>query len=206
MARITYQIKGLDRWMRATDAKRFIPILRKNMRIASVLNGHVAEAQQRKLITEGKRHFQANAELTRKIKKSSKPLVDQGDLFASITSDLLDDFTTITGVKKTSGVYNIAEVVHNGATIPVTPAMRGLFATLAAASNDVETNTFFSSRASELWQRSPYNWKPLNPGTNYIVIPARPWIRILFGDKKFQRIVERNWMKALEHSFRETAR
>ena len=79
----SYTITGLDEWADATNATAFQRRLMRNIHRATQLNAMAAVKTMRGLIRGGS--FARNAALTIAIKGSSKPLVDGGDLFQSIS-------------------------------------------------------------------------------------------------------------------------
>ena len=135
-----------------------------------------------------------NAPLTIAVKGSSKPGVDKGELFKAITYKVLSPYTAEVGVLKGDKTVNIAIAFHEGATIPVTPAMRGLFAALASASQGKATN--LGPRAQELFGRYK-GWKGLRASTTHIKIPGRPFIRKALEDPANKARVYQNWHQAL---------
>jgi hypothetical protein len=198
----TFKIKGLKRWLKALNADDFDKVTRKNLRIATALNGKVGEALLRKAIQSGAK-LKPNARLTKLIKRSKKPLVDQGLLFQSVTSVVHDDFTVFVGVLRKSEGYNLIETLHEGKEIKVTPEMRGMFFMLWRASIGEIDPSKLTGRAAELWKRMPGGWKPLAADTVVIIIPSRPFIRIAFSNTQMIKQVRDNWKKALAASFAE---
>jgi hypothetical protein len=141
-------------------------------------------------IREGK--FAKNAPLTIAIKKSSKPLADYGDLFAAVTYQMTPDGTeSFVGILQTArtrdgrSLANIAEGLHEGMRIAVTPRMRRMFAYLAAASEGYIPASELTGRAAVLFERFK-KWKPLKETTTHIVIPGRPFIETAFSDSSFR--------------------
>lgn len=200
--KVSYKITGLDRWMKAVaDPPKFYAYLGQNMRKASELNGKLGERFMRKAIQSG--NLAPNADLTVFIKSSSKPLVDKGDLFKSINSRIIDDYTVFCGVLKASDFSNIARIIHEGVVIQVTPAMRGMFLFLFKASIGEMDPSKLTGRAAELWGRQPGGWKPLRESTVAIVIPPRPWATIVFADAEFKAKVGANWHAALAKTYRD---
>ncbi len=150
--------------------------------------------------------YERNADLTIAIKGSTKPLVDKGRLFQSIGHQRIKRGTYFVGVLKSKATrmgkseggidyLNIARIIHDGATIPVTAKMRAMFKALWWATRDKK-----SRGAGETWKRMPisklrskrarylaqraYRRKatilPLSPGTTAIRIPSRPFVRNVF--------------------------
>lgn len=205
----------------ALDPTKFKGRLKANIQRANRLNGVVMVKHIRKVIQAG--DFVRNAALTRAIKRSSKPLVDEGShLFQAITSVAVGENAVFVGVLQRDEFHDIARAIHNGTSIPVTDAMRNLFAVLARASAGEMDPALLTGRAAELWERMPgrigggnvrrsadgkfiprsqwgqFVWKPLSPNTTVIVIPPRPFIAKAFDDQSVRRLITQNWVSAIE--------
>ncbi len=150
-----------------------------------------------------------NAPLTIAIKKSSKALADYGDLFAAITYQVAADgreafvgVLQVTRGRDGRSLSNLAEKLHEGVEIPVTPKMRRMFYYLALASGGHIKASDLTGRAAALWKRMPGEWKALKESTTKIVIPGRPFIRAAFEHTpfhaKFKAEMENAIGKALE--------
>lgn len=164
---------------------------------ATRVNGMMARRQIRGTIRKGVPP--PNAPLTKFIKGSSKAVVDNGELWKAITSVVIDPWTAEVGVLKGDPNANTAYIVHEGANIPVTPAMRGMFGLLAAVSRGDQDVSVLSGRALELWNRNPgAGWKDLSPNTTHIKIKGRPYIRLALEDPDLRMAMAKNWMLALE--------
>jgi len=195
---------GWRKWEHAITPRVFTAKLNHNMRRATALNGKLAEATIRNTIKAGM--SPANAALTIMIKSSSKPLVDQpGGLFQAITSQVMDHTTVFAGVLSTNGEYDIALALHEGATINVTPRMRGMFFWLWQASEGKLPPNELEGRAAQLWERSPGGWAPLKDSTTHIIIPPRPFIQRAFANRDMRLKAKENWQKALQATMRELA-
>lgn len=199
-----FKVKGMKRWRQALDARGFDEASRKHLRVATALNGKIAEALVRKTIQNGG-GLAKNARLTKWIKGSQKALVDSGVMFQSVTSKLQDDFTVFVGVLRSSSGYNVAVIVHEGAVEKVTPEMRGMFFMLWRASIGEIPASKLTGRAAILWARKPGDWKPLAPETQVIKIPARPFFKIAFSNTQMIKQARDNWKKAMEAAFAEVA-
>jgi hypothetical protein len=195
--------KGWERMAKALDPKLFEAALRRHIPKATKLNGLLAVARMRQELRNGE--FAKNAPLTVFIKGSDKPLVDGGDLFQGITMEQINDFTVFVGVRRTDRRYDIAKAIHEGATIRVTPAMRGMFFMLWRASEGQIEPSALEGRAAELWSRHPGGWKPLKATTTVIVIPGRPWTEHAFDDGVLKRQAQKNWEEAIAAALREVA-
>jgi hypothetical protein len=205
VAGTSFKIKGLKRWRQALDAGGFDAASRKNIRLATALNGKIAEALIRKSIQSGGK-LKKNASLTVSIKGSNKPAVDTGLMFQSMTSRVEDDFTVFVGVLRTSGHYNVAVIVHEGVEEKVTPEMRGMFFALWRASTGELDPSKLTGRAAELFARKQTGWTPLAADTQVIVIPGRPFFRVAFTNTQMIKQARDNWKKALEATFGEVAK
>lgn len=203
---MTFKAIGIKRWLKALDPKAFTQNMRTNVRTATVLNGKIGEAYLRKMIQNSAGKLKPNAPLTKQIKGSAKPLADQGLLFQAITSKVTDDFTVFVGVLRTSEAYNLVETLHDGKVIKVTPAMRGMFFMLWKASIGEIDPSKLTGRAAELWKRKPGGWYPLRDDTVVVVLPSRPFIRLVFQNPQFKKLVKDNWTKALAASFKDQAK
>lgn len=196
--------RGIKRFQAALSASGFDSAVKKHILRASIKNGKMAEAAARQVIRRG--GFEPNRPLTVMIKGSSKPLVDQGTgLFQAITSKVVEDFTVFVGVLRSSGAYNIAATLHDGAVIKVTDAMRGMFFALWKASTGEMDPSQLEGRAAELWERAPGGWLPLKKSTSHITIPARPFMLEVFRDAALRKKAKRNWNMALKKAMRELA-
>jgi hypothetical protein len=179
-------------------------IINKHVKRSTLLNGKIAEAEIRNEIKNGE--FTSNAQLTTSIKGENKPLVGTSagaQLFQSITSTALDDNTVFVGVLKTNGFYDIAKTIHNGVSMKVTPAMRGLFFMLWQASSGAISPSELSERGQELFSQKSTGWWPLKKTTNQIVIPPRPFIEQAMEKSKLQSTMVKNWTQAMGAAFRE---
>lgn len=159
-----------------------------------------------------------NSSLTVLFKKSTKPLVDSGELFKAITNVMINSKRAEVGVLKTSATVNYAFSVHQGAIIPVTDDMRNMFYALARYSaGDLDFNKL-GARAQQLAKKldkkskrrrdrssgrfvsQKADFAPLKLSTTKIRIPARPFIREVVEDSEIQRRVMENWSRAVAYA------
>lgn len=193
------------------DRSRFESALKQNIRQATQRNAMRVVADIRKRITG--RAYSPNAALTILIKKSTKPLVDDGDLFQAITHQMLNDKTAFVGALKATQVNgqsaaDLAAILHEGATIAVTPAMRGLFFILAEVGAGKKPASELTGRAADLAQRLGSRLKgikPLRASTTHIVIPPRPFLRESFEDPQILGKLKQEWERAVSSSLTGTA-
>lgn len=190
-----YQVTGLVEWRNVTDANAFQKRLVRNIRRATKLNALATVKEMRATIQSG--DFKPNAPLTVAIKGSGKPLVAGGDLFQSVSLEELNEDEIFVGVKRTEGAYDLVSVIHDGATIPVTPAMRWMFLMLAKASDGSMDPGKLDGRAAELFGQFQ-GWKPIANSTSAIVIPGRPFAEVTFAKPALIKLCEANWAKAIE--------
>lgn len=146
-----------------------------------------------------------NKLLTINIKGSTKPLVDSGDLFQSITYERIDTYTVFAGVLRSSAGFNVAQIVHDGVKLPVTPQMRGMFILLHRASVGKFDPAKLTGRAAALWDRNEM-WRPLKPSTTTIQVVGRPFVTLTFRDAKVQAKLRENWEYALATVFADIRR
>jgi hypothetical protein len=201
--------KSWKSFERAIDSKYLGPVLRKNVGKATAKNALLLQRGVRQEIRKGVPP--TNAPLTASLKGGNKPIVGTpgADLFNSITHDIESWDRAVVGVIRMSGAYNIAKIVHDGATIKVTERMRNLFRVLANASKSKYVRPHLEGRALELWElgkRWKTKWKPLKPSTTAIVIPPRPYLRYAVQDLATRRKAKENWQDAIERTWRKVAK
>ena len=113
-------------------------------------------------------------------KKSSKPLIDKGDLVGSVTWQTVGDNAVFIGVRKSAksgdggALANVAAVHEFGCTIRVTPKMRAYL---------------------------HYQNIHLKPSTQYISVPPRPYLRPTLNDPEFREKIAEIYMKAIKEAF-----
>lgn len=197
--------KGLLKLKGAWDPKKMDSVLKKHMKQATGLNGKLMEAEARQVIKTS-RGLRRNAPLTAALKGENKPLVGlTAEMFRAITSKVVGADAVFVGVLRTDEKYNIAQIVHDGVIIPVTPAMRGLFFVLYQASSGKISPAELTGRAAELWDQMPGDWRPLEDSTTTIVIPSRPFLDIAFKSVQFKKRANSNWNMALRAAVKERA-
>jgi len=189
---------GWKKLQAALDPKKFTAKLKKNVGKATSINGELVKAAIQRGIQRGRKP--KGAALTILIKKSRKPLVDKGELFGAITAQQSDWKTVFVGVLRNAPEFSIAETLHEGANIPVTPAMRALFTMLWWVSQGKMAPEKLTGRAKELWEKAPGIWLPLKASTGIIHIPSRPFIRLAFANNKLKKAVKQNWNNAVAAS------
>jgi len=193
-----FKIKGVTGLKVALDALAMATVSKAEMMKATKKNGKLAEAQVRSGIRSGINP--RNADLTQAIKGSDKPLVDSSELFNSISSEVMDEYSVFVGVNRTNGLYNVAAIVHEGATIRVTPKMRGLFNSLFQVSIGRMNKDKLSARGQELYARNK-DWRPLRESTTVIKIPGRKFIDIALKDPDLIAKARANWEASMKKSF-----
>ena len=117
-----------DDWLRRTDGDAFEKRLGNETAKGLERLGIFAVGLIRRSIRSG--DYAPNAALTIALKGSSRPLVDQGTLIKSVTYDVTSENGQIVlyvGADRTTRwkgqLYNLVKILHDGATIRVTPAM-----------------------------------------------------------------------------------
>ncbi len=196
---------GWKKFEKALGPRRFNQILSKNMNRALKINCLIMVAKTREVIKEG--NLEANAPMTIAVKGENKPLVGYkagATLFGSITHAIQGDFGFV-GVLKSDNNYSIAETLHEGKAIKVTPAMRGLFLALWQAGKGKLDPNKLTGAARDMYEQSNTAWLPLKPTTTAIIIPSRPFIANAFLKTENRKLVENNFERALAKTFSEMA-
>lgn len=172
----------------------------REIRRATQFNAMKVQREIRQNIRNGK--FEPNSSFTILTKRSSKPVVDSGELFKAIAYKLLTDTRAEVGIIKTSGAANYGIIVHEGAVIPVTPAMRGMFYALARYSEGSLDYSELGERAQEIVDHAKRGakFKPLDKMTTRLLIPGRPFIRDVIEDPALQLQISANWLKAVSYA------
>jgi len=213
MAKIEFKITGdWDKMAKALDPERFKANLEANLSRATSFNGMMVVGEIRRRIKAKK--YASNAALTVLIKKSSTPLVNDGDLFGAITSQTIDAYSTFVGILRTAStgegkpLTNLAELLHSGATIQVTEHMRNMFILLSEVGQGKREASELTGRAAEIAAAlGPRikQIKPLRPSTTHIAIPPRPFLTSVLYDPLIHKKCQKNWQKAVEAAFRDQA-
>ena len=147
-----------DRLLTFVNPVNFDKRLTRNIKIAHRRVGLDYRKDVRSAI-RGKK-YAPNKAMTVTIKGSSTPLVDDADMINSIAIEVNEADSVEVGIKRTATsrgkkLWNIAEILHGGATVRVTERMRNFFKIMSRSG-----------------QRG---WRPLDPSTTAIRIPARPF-------------------------------
>ncbi|MGB0685410.1 MAG: hypothetical protein ACPGQD_04380 [Planctomycetota bacterium] len=169
---------GWSKLRKMLDPRRVRRDLKKNLRRAHHRVGQkfVQMVKDKLSSSEG---IVGNAPLTIALKGSSKPLINHGDLFGSVTYNVPRFHTLRIGVSSRmlpSG-RTLAEVLHNGATIPVTTAMRRAVAARLRERGNVVL--------------------PSVGGKQFWHIPARPFLRDVFESSEFIEFAQRQYEAAV---------
>lgn len=118
--------------------------------------------------------FTPNSPATVEMKGSSKPLIDKGDLLGSVNYEVLDNGNGVFIGIKYGKEANIAAVHEFGCTIGVTPKMRAYL---------------------------HFRGINLRKSTQYIHIPARPFLHPVLHSEEFLNKVREIYIKALTGAF-----
>lgn len=191
MAKFDLVLEGFDEFKDRVDPKKFDKRIRRRVELATKKNALVAEGAIKRAINSGQ--FDRNSVITIAMKGSSRPLVDTGALVASINHDVPKWDVAFIGVlrsrkvpRKGKGkaraydILNVAFVLHEGASIKVTPKMRRFFAAMA--------------------RENPGQWFPIRKGTSVIQIPRRPFLEAAFEDSRLALKYRRNWEDAVQRA------
>jgi hypothetical protein len=189
---VDFKLTGFEKLQDMLDPGEFPERLRATVRKATMKVGLVAEGAIKTAITNG--DFVKNRPMTVALKGSDRPLVDSGELLKAITSEVEDWDRVVVGVikdqtvqgkdGKPDSIKSIAGILAHGATIKVTPEMRGFFAAQARR-----------------FQRGEIKrpWRPLSPDTKLIVIKKRPFLQRALRKRHVTRY-ERIWAEAIQRA------
>ena len=189
---VTVKLRGFESFAQKVSRSKFRKRLQRNIRQATMRNALDAEKAIRGVIRSGV--LAPNRPRTRLIKGSSRPLVDDGDLLASITHKIRRfGFEAIVGVlrkridKGEGGaprdIRNLAFILHEGAVMTVTPKMRRFFA--------------WKSRME------PEVWFPLAASTTVLAIKGRPFFKIAIRQNRpLRERIKSRWRKAVGRALR----
>lgn len=200
------------KFARAIDPDRLGPALEANLKKATIVNAMYVIAEIRRRIK--RRAYERNSALTVLIKRSSAPLVDDGDMFNAFTYQVINPTTVFVGILRTSrdssgqNLANVAELLHEGGAVQVTEAMRNMFSLLASVASGERSKGELTGRAADLAARLKdriKQIKPLKESTKALVIPPRPFFRAVFKDPKVLKKVRKTWEKAVQDTLKEQA-
>lgn len=201
-----------DKLRMRLDASNFDKLAHRNMRRATQRNAQQVVRAMRKRIKS--RRYAANVALTIVLKGQDLPLVDHAaGLFQALTSRMVDTHAALAGVFRTTPAapgsklppYNVGVIVHEGATIPVTKRMRGLFQALSAYSRGDLDASKLTGRAAVLAERvkvGEVRIYPLKATTEALQIPPRPFIRDVAEDAQVIQGCIRQWQDAYQMALR----
>lgn len=181
---------GFATWEALLSPRIVRKVLREQVNLANKRLGPKFVAKVRDEIKQGQ--YASNARLTELLKGSTKPLVDDGDLWASVNSRQQGSWEFHVGVKRQSGRdargrfkegVAIGLVLHEGVTIKVTPQVRAFFRAKAAETRGLV--------------------KPLKSSTGQIRIPARPFLKAALVDDtaKVRVLLEQEWGAAIRRTY-----
>lgn len=194
-------VGGWDKYIRklspATQAK-----IRRASDLATRANALFMVREIRKRITAG--DYAANAAMTVEIKGSSKPLVDSGRLFQSVTHRRLAPSVYFVGVLRTSKAYNMALIVHEGAEVPVTAKMEAMFFMLwLVTTGKMNISDLKSERAKALARKARKSGGVILPiKGGWIHIPARRFLHEPFLDPALRAKMKLFWNTMIARALR----
>lgn len=193
-------------WKKIADsltAKEWEKNFKREANAATKINALIIQRLIKAAIANAKVHGRGLSGLTAAIKGSTSPLIDHGDLMASVSHEIISPFEAHIGILRSAGeeMVNIAKIVHNGKTIRVSGKMRAMFAALHAVSaGRMSPADLRSGRADALWRRfsssSPGDVWPTLDGVAKIVIPPRPFLSWALQSKEMTDKVLMNYVIA----------
>lgn len=200
---VSIEFSSAQKFAKMLAPASFQRYMRRHIPRATGQNAMFAAQKMKKILQSGGSNLAKNAPLTIMIKGSSKPLVDKGLMVQAITNQKIDDFTAWAGISPNDPNADLMKIVHDGVTLRVTPAMRGMFFMLWKASTGQIDSSKLTGRAAELFARQPSGWLPLKATTTAIVIPGRPFTKIAIDDVALRLRMKANWERALQYVFRD---
>jgi hypothetical protein len=177
MAVAYLKLEGFEELARAIDDKQFRAMATRKIRKKNMVLSQIGVSTLRDSIRKG--WFYKNSPVTVTLKGSNKPLIDNADLYGNCGAKLVP-WGFVCGTQKISprGQVDVAVILHEGATIPVTDKMRNAWKYFAKITGG--------------------RVRPLKASTTHIKIPSRPFLRMAFiDDQTFGRTVIRGWKMAL---------
>jgi len=169
------------RWEKLVDGPNFQRRLAKVMPVAFRRIGLLLVGNMRKAIRSG--NYAPNAPLTKLTKKSSKPLVDRGDLMRALTFDSQHNPTAGTysvwvGLsrkardKDGNEVANIGAALHEGFSVLVTPEIRrAVFAKMNERNKGAKVQpTGAAAKAVWIIPPRPFVTQPVEASKNAVLL------------------------------------
>lgn len=145
---------------------------------------------------------------------NSTPLIDHGDLFKAITWHKVERGTYLGGVLRTAvandgySLFNLAQELHQGIAIKVTPKMWYMFNALHEYSTGQLPASELRGRAAVLARRMAPNeeFPPLPTWAKYIRIPPRPFLKAPFEEPQMKARFIKNWREGVERAITRIAK
>lgn len=153
--------------------------------------------------------FKENAPMTLALKRSTKTLIDQRNLWGAIDHALKSSFESEVGIiqeKASTGskfgktksqlkIKHLVELMESGYTIKVTEKMKKAIAATLSADKTKTGKVTARSRVA-LDRLSQIN------GVKNFVVPPRPIFSSVWEDPSIEKVLQANWRKALEVTFK----
>lgn len=173
------RMSGWGHLMQITDPQKFQRLLHRNFSIAIKAACLDIVALIQELIRTNDEYAE-NAPLTVARKRSSRPLINRGDLIRAVTWKVHSSLHAEVGVKRVNrGGVNIAAVLHDGFTIDLSnPKYKKMRAFLALAKKELVLAGKLDQEA-----RSKHG----RPG--FLVVPGRPFFDRPFRSQFVKKIV-----------------
>lgn len=175
---VDMEFKGFDEFQALMKEQGFANEIRNAMRQKNRALALLGKAKLVNTMLSGQ--FAPNSPVTIALKKSSKPLVNHGDLVGNVGARSVSWQSFHVGIKRvTPRGQNLAHMLETGFTIRVTPAMRRWF--------------FYQAK------ESGGKFKPLRESTTVLKVPARPYMRAaFFEDESFAQFVHKEWLGVID--------
>lgn len=194
-------VGGWNKYIRKLSPASQVKI-RRASDLATRINALYMVREIRKRVTAG--DYTDNAAMTVEIKGSSKPLVDSGRLFQSVTHRRVASSVYFVGVLRSSKSYNTALIVHEGAEITVTTRMEQMFFLLwLVTTGKMSISDLKSERARALARKANKSGGvilPIRGGTLHI--PPRKFLHAPFLDPALRAKMKLFWNNAIARALR----
>lgn len=215
-------VKMIGAWEsfeKSLDPVAFKTRLDRNLLTAHRRMGRQFVRNSRRLIRAGS--YAPNSPITTIIKGSSKPLVDKGDLFQSITFDADSRMVKVGLIraKSSPSAVNLGITLHEGATIDVrkhpqvrkrvwatvrdrlSPAQMAALGTKSRRSAGRAAGKV-GRKMTDRQRRAFFARQPKTSGSGKAIwrIPARPFLAKPLGEARFVRFVRDTWEDAVKIS------
>lgn len=205
MARASVKLsREWDDILKTLEPSVFRARLLRASAIAGGRVGYLVQAKIRQGIQSGR--YADNSPITVILKGSSRPLVDKGDLFQSITYDQPDPWSVRVGImrrKVGDDAINLAAVLHDGATIDVGkhPRVRRKVFAMVSRALSAERLAALVPRSRRAVSNAAGGLGGGGSRRDVWIIPPRPFITDVLTEASMRHAVEEHYGAAVRAAF-----